>query len=188
MTGLAVRVRRATRGDIAAIEQLYLTVSSTTGGLARQPDEISLEYIDGFITRSLSDGEIVVAEVEGFDGVAGELHSYRNPLRLFSHVYTNLTVAVHPNVQGRGVGKALFTTLLDKVAREHPDIVRVELMTAERNQRAQRLYESVGFIREGRLDRAIRGTDGTPEADIPMAWFRTATNNNTQETDTCHIT
>ena len=72
------------------------------------------------------------------------------------------------------MGRALFTTLLDTVTRERPDIVRVELMTAERNHRAQRLYESVGFIREGRLDRAIRGVDGTPEADIPMAWFRSA--------------
>jgi ribosomal protein S18 acetylase RimI-like enzyme len=167
-------IRRATRDDVAAIERLYITVASTTGGLARQPDEISREYIDGFVTRSLADGEIVVAEVAGVDGVAGELHAYRNPLRLFNHVYTNLTIAVHPDVQGRGVGRALFTALLDTVTQTRPDIVRVELMTAERNQRAQRLYESVGFIREGRLDRAIRGRDGTPEADIPMAWFRSA--------------
>ncbi len=173
MTHIA-QIRRATRDDIPAIERLYITVASTTGGLARQPDEISRDYIAGFVTRSLNDGEIVVAEVPDIDGVAGELHTYRNPLRLFSHVYTNLTVAVHPEVQGRGVGRALFTTLLEKVTREHPDIVRVELMTAERNHRAQRLYESVGFIREGRLDRAIRGEDGTPEADIPMAWFRSA--------------
>ena len=171
MTHIA-QIRRATRDDIPAIERLYITVSATTGGLARQPDEISRDSIDRFVTRSLSDGEIVVADVADIDGVAGELHTYRNPLRLFSHVYTNLTVAVHPEVQGRGIGKAMFTALLDRVSREHPDIVRVELMTAERNRHAQRLYESVGFVREGRLDRAIRGVDGTPEADIPMAWFR----------------
>jgi len=174
VTTPAARVRRASRDDLAAIERLYVTVSSTTGGLARQPDEISRQYVEGFLARSLDDGEIVVAEVDGVDGLAGELHAYRNPLRLFSHVYGNLTVAVHPDVQGRGVGRALFTALLDTVTRERPDIVRVELMTAERNHRAQRLYESVGFIREGRLDRAIRGADGTPEADIPMAWFRSA--------------
>lgn len=169
-----MRVRRASRDDVVAIERLYVTVSSTTGGLARQPDEISREYIEGFVTRSLADGEIVLAEVDGIEGLAGELHAYRNQLRLFSHVYGNLTVAVHPDVQGRGVGRALFTALLETVIRERPDIVRVELMTAERNHRAQRLYESVGFVREGRLDRAIRGVDGTPEADIPMAWFRAA--------------
>ncbi len=178
MTDPAPHIRRATRDDIAAIERLYIAVSSTTGGLAREPDEISRDYIDGFVTRSLNDGEIVVAEVAGIDGLAGELHAYRNPLRLFSHVYTNLTIAVHPDVQGRGVGRALFRALLDTVARERPDILRVELMTAERNGRAQRLYESVGFVREGRLDRAIRGADGTPEADIPMAWFRTAGHEN----------
>ncbi len=168
-----MRIRRASRDDVVAIERLYVTVASTTGGLARQPDEISREYIEGFVTRSLGDGEIVVAEVDGIEGLAGELHAYRNPLRLFSHVYGNLTVAVHPDVQGRGVGRRLFTALLETVTHERPEIVRVELMTAERNHRAQRLYESVGFVREGRLDRAIRGVDGTPEADIPMAWFRT---------------
>ena len=178
MTDLAPHIRRATRDDIAAIGQLYITVASTTGGLAREPDEISRDYIEGFVTRSLHDGEIVVAEVAGIDGVAGELHAYRNPLRLFNHVYTNLTIAVHPDAQGRGIGRALFSALLDTVARERTDIVRVELMTAERNQRAQRLYESVGFVREGRLDRAIRGADGTPEADIPMAWFRAAHRDN----------
>lgn len=172
MTGAPVRVRRATRDDIAAIEELYITVATESGGLARQPDEISREYIDGFVTRSLQDGEIVVAESDDVAGVIGELHTYRNPLRIFKHVYTNLTIAVHPAVQGRGVGRALFTSLLHAVAHEHPDIVRVELMTAERNQRAQRLYESMGFVREGRLDRAILGPDGTPEGDIPMAWFR----------------
>ena len=60
----------------------------------------------------------------------------------------------------------------DLVTREHPDITRVELITQETNQRALRLYEGVGFRREGRLAGRIRGPDGSLDADIPLAWFR----------------
>lgn len=42
----------------------------------------------------------------------------------------------------------------------------------ESNARALRLYESLGFVREGRMERRIRTPLGTGvEADIPMAWF-----------------
>jgi len=81
-------------------------------------------------------------------------------------------VAVHPAAQGQGVGRQLFVMLLDLVTREHPDITRVELITQETNQRALRLYEGVGFRREGRLAGRIRGPDGSLDADIPLAWFR----------------
>jgi ribosomal protein S18 acetylase RimI-like enzyme len=166
------QIRTATLDDAPAIERLYVTVASITGGLARQPDEITRDYIDGFVRRSLGDGVIVVAEVEGVEGLAGELHAYRNPLRLFNHVYGSLTVAVHPEAQGRGVGRALFESLLQTVRLKRSDVLRVELVTAESNARALRLYESVGFVREGRFDRAMRDANGVTDADIPMAWFR----------------
>ena len=168
-----MHIRAASVDDIPSILALHRLVSSKSGGLARYPDEITEDYVTGFVTHSHADGVIVVAESPDIDGLAGELHTYRNPLRLFQHVYTHLTIAVHPETQGRGVGRALFTSLLDTVRLERPDVLRVELMAAERNARAHRLYESVGFVREGRFDRAIRGPDGVPEGDIPMAWFRT---------------
>jgi putative acetyltransferase len=74
--------------------------------------------------------------------------------------------------QGQGIGHRLFVTLLDLVTREHPDITRVELITQETNHRALRLYEGLGFRREGRLAGRIRQPDGTLDADIPLAWLR----------------
>jgi ribosomal protein S18 acetylase RimI-like enzyme len=168
-------IRAATLEDIPAIVSLHKHVSATSGGLARFPDEITVEYVTGVVTRSLADGVIVVAEAPDISGLAGELHTYRNPLRLFHHVYTNLTIAVHPECQGRGLGRALFRSLLETVRLERPDVLRVELISAESNARAHLLYQAMGFVREGRLDRAICGANGVPEADIPMAWFRTPT-------------
>lgn len=83
-----------------------------------------------------------------------------------------VTVAVHPDAQGQGIGRMLFIWLLDDVRRNHADILRVELVTQESNVRALRLYESLGFVREGRLEGRIRNLTGGVEADIPMAWHR----------------
>jgi ribosomal protein S18 acetylase RimI-like enzyme len=167
-------VRRATLDDVPAITAMYRLAAAYPVGLGRSPDEVTEAYVTDFVTHSLGDGEIFVAETDDFDGLAGEVHAYRNPLRRFRHVLTHLTTAVHPAVQGRGVGRALFTTLLDTVHRERPDILRVELLAAESNARALRLYESVGFVREGRMIGTTNRGDGGYDADIPMGWYRPA--------------
>lgn len=172
MTNSSVTVRAGRQDDAPAIMELYRVVGATPGGIARAPDEVSREYVDGFLSASLARGLIFVAELEGLPGIAGELHAYRNELRIFRHVLGELTVAVHPRAQGRGIGKRLFERLLDEVKTGHPDITRVELITQETNHRALRLYEGMGFRREGRLAGRIMGPDGTLDADIPLAWFR----------------
>ena len=167
---MSIRPGRA--DDVVAIEALYRVVGATPGGIARSPDEVSREYVEGFVSKSLERGILLVAELEGLPGLAAELHAYRSELRIFRHVLGELTVAVHPATQGQGIGRKLFERLLDTVIREHPDIMRVELITQETNQRALRLYEGVGFRREGRLAGRIQAPDGTLDADIPLAWFR----------------
>jgi putative acetyltransferase len=124
------------------------------------------------MAEALDRGIILVAELEGLPGLAGEVHAYRSELAVFRHVLGELTVAVHPGAQGQGIGRRLFQRLLDLVTREHPDVTRVELVTQETNLRALRLYEGMGFIREGRLAGRIRAPDGSLDADIPLAWFR----------------
>jgi putative acetyltransferase len=165
-------IRTGRAEDTLAIRALYQAVAATPGGIARSPAEVTLEYVDGFVSRSLSRGVILVAEQDGVPGLAAELHTYRSELRIFNHVLGELTVAVHPAAQGQGLGRQLFVRLLDIVTREHPDVSRVELITQESNHRALRLYEGLGFRREGWLEGRIRNPDGTLDADIPLAWLR----------------
>lgn len=167
-----VSLRPGRREDAPAIQLLYQAVAATPGGIARTPAEVTRDYVDGFVSRSLQRGFLIVAEIPGLPGLAAELHAYRSELQVFAHVLGDLTVAVHPKAQGQGLGRRLFTQLLDEVARDHPDILRVELVAQESNFRALQLYESVGFHREGRLEGRIRNAGGDVEADIPMAWQR----------------
>ena len=165
-----IRPGRAT--DAAAVRELYRAVAAIPGGIARAADEITADYVDHFVHTSLERGIIVVAEFPGSQALAGEIHAYRSDVRAFRHVLGDLTIAVHPDAQGQGVGRTIFTRLLDEVRNDHPDITRVELVTSEYNARAQGLYESLGFTREGRMERRFRSREGVYEADIPMAWLR----------------
>ena len=165
-------IRRGRLQDVDAIERLYRTVGATPGGIARTPDEVTTAYVQGFVEESLARGILLVAEIEGVTGLAGELHTYSSTLRVFKHVLGDLTVAVHPAAQGRGIGRKLFERLIATVLHEQPDITRIELVTQETNQRALRLYEGIGFVREGRMPGRIRGPDGRLDADIPLAWLR----------------
>jgi putative acetyltransferase len=91
---------------------------------------------------------------------------------VFSHVLGDLTLAVHPDAQGRGIGRQLLEALLDVVVRERPHITRVELITRESNLRAIGLYRQLGFLEEGRMPGRIHSVGGGYEADVPMAWRR----------------
>jgi putative acetyltransferase len=168
----AVTLRPGRLEDVPAIQTLYRDVATVSGGIARYPDEITPAYIEDFLTHSLARGLSFVAESTDLPGLVGELHCYRSELRRFAHVLGELTVAVHPAAQGRGVGRALFDRLIDTVTEAHPDITRIELVTQESNLRALALYERAGFVREGRMEGRIVGPSGRVEADIPLGWLR----------------
>ena len=165
-------LRAGTEADADGIRALYAAAARANGSLARYPEEITLDYVRTFITRSVADGVIVVAVTEDNE-VVGELHCYRNGLRRFAHVMGSLTVAVHPTVQGQGVGRQMFDALMYEVQQNRVDVLRIELITQESNVHAQRLYSAVGFQPEGRLvDGILNTTTGQVESDIPMAWLR----------------
>jgi ribosomal protein S18 acetylase RimI-like enzyme len=60
---------------------------------------------------------------------------------------------------------------LDFVKNNRPDILRIELISRESNLKAIAFYESLGFHREGKLEKRISYSKNDFEADIPMAWF-----------------
>jgi putative acetyltransferase len=163
-------IRKAEESDHAGIVALYRTVASTPGGIARRPDEVSDAYVRGFMQEAAQGGLEFVYEKEGV--ILGEIHAASPGIACFAHVLSDLTIAVSPLAQGQGVGRRLFQALLDEVTHHMPAITRVELFARDSNKRARALYESLGFVEEGRLRARIIDATGQPETDTIMGWIR----------------
>jgi len=101
--------------------------------------------------------------------LVGMIKASRMPSVQFEHVLWDLTVAVAPEAQGRGIAYRLFQELLANASALTPRVERIELVVREGLTHAIRLYERVGFRQEGRFERRFRLPDGTCEADLPMA-------------------
>ena len=171
MTSFLFIIRKARPDDASDILALYRRVARVPGGLARLEHEIDAAYVNGFVVRA-QDAGIELLAIDAEHGLVGEIHASPSPLHVFSHVLTDLTIAVDPIAQGRGVGRRLFEALLDQVRTAHPEILRVELIASASNRRAISLYTSLGFQQEGEMRGRIRTPEGGFEADIPMAWHR----------------
>ena len=163
--------RTATPSDIPALVKLYKAVSKIEGYIARLEYEVTEEYISNFVHKSLETGLIIVGESEtNPEELVAEVHGYKPGIYIFNHVLGDVTFLVHPEHQGKGIGRTIFTIFLDEIVNNRPDIGKVELFTGESNRRAIGLYQSLGFMIEGRMEMRYRTPSGNYEADIPMGW------------------
>jgi putative acetyltransferase len=145
------------------------TAARPSSGLARSPDEMDLAWVHGFLGKASANGAAL--GVRAGEVLAGEIHASRMGPRQFDHNLMDLTVAVHPDWQGRGVGVRLFQGLFAAAAAMTPAIERIELAVREGNGGALRLYKRMGFVIEGHHPGRVRLPDGTVETDITMVKF-----------------
>lgn len=162
-------VQKASDSNKIQIFSLYKKVSQTVGGLARNSNEITTAYIDNFCSKSQANGIQLI--IKGNDSIIAEIHCYKLEPSVFNHVLSELTIAVDPDYQGKGLGKLIFQSLLKIIMEESPEILRVELIARESNQKAIEFYQKLGFVAEGRFEKRISASTNSFEADIPMAWF-----------------
>jgi len=155
-----VEVRAAAAADeepLAVLDRAAWTPFSSPGPL----DEAE----PFFNERNPRDG-VLVAVMEG--EVAGYVRVQR-PTRFRSsdHVLTISGVAVDPARQGQGIGRALMEAAIAEARRRGAR--RLTLRVFSPNERARRLYESVGFVVEGVL-RDEFFLDGRYVDDVLMAF------------------
>ena len=149
MVKMSYNIRASTFGDEAGIHAVYRAAARQGGGLLRREDEITQDYIRHNLENSLRIGISLVAEND--DGrILGEIHAWPSETRQLGHCLTNLTIAVNPAAQRRGVGRELFERLIE-AAKANPKFRIIELYCREDNQRGLDLYQSLGFVFEGRL-------------------------------------
>lgn len=117
---------------------------------------------------ALPAGHTVIAAVIGGKVIGtGGLHPEGNRRR--AHV-ASLGMAVHDAYAGRGAGRALLAALIE-LADRWQNYSRLELTVWSDNDRAIRLYEAAGFVREG-LHRGYAFRDGAYVDAISMARMR----------------
>src|SRR5215213_1499038 len=103
-------IRTAEINDLQKIKTLYQAVAREGNGIARTEDEITDQYIENFITRSLDGGLIIVAEnPSNPDELIGEIHAYKPGIEVFDHVLSEITIVVHPEFQSKKIGRTIFT-------------------------------------------------------------------------------
>lgn len=167
-------IRAALASDHEQIVSLYKQVAAIPDGLARTPDEVSDAYVAGFMHKAGADGVELVYLEGGI--IRAEIHCARVGIASLAHLLTDLTIAVAPECQGKGVGRQLFSALLAHVTEHMPGITRVELYARASNHRARALYASLGFVEEGRLRARVNNARGEPETDTIMGWLRPPSN------------
>lgn len=161
--------------DAYSILLLYQEVARTPGGIIRIPEEVNHSYVKAFVQESIKKGiSLKIHSVDDRNLIIGEIHAYTAPLFAFSHILADLTIVVHPKFQGKGIGRLLFETFIQKVKSDFKHILRVELFVRENNKKAIAFYQSLGFTEEGRFKDKIRNLDGTFETPIGMCWVNPA--------------
>ena len=170
MTENTLIIRPATRQDLNAIGTLHRTVARISQGIARTESELTNAYFTDLFHTVEKHGLMLIA-VDAAGQIIGEIHAAKSGLTIFDHNLIGLTIVVHPDVQGKGIGKQLFSAFLTDVQRRFPEVRRVELESRASNEKSTGLYRSMGFVDEGRMKNKTRNADGSFEDSLLMAWY-----------------
>ena len=147
------------------------------GGLSAAVEAVARERrylaaVDGFGvegTRAFVDGLArgggVQLVVRSAGRVVGWCDVQRHAFEGFRHGGV-LGIGLLPEWRARGVGAALLARTLEAV--EAAGMTRVELEVFASNERAMRLFEGAGFVREG-VKRHARVLDGRADDVVCMA-------------------
>ena len=152
----AYRVRSACESDQMGLRSLYREVTSAPGALARRPEEVTDGFVRRLIRQTNRSGLCLIVEDPAQDRLVGAIHATYGDVEALRHVMGHLTILIHPEFQKQGLGKMLFSEFLKVVERDLPFVQRVELRARASNSRALGLYQSLGFIEEGRFHGRIR--------------------------------
>ena len=172
--GSSIEVRPARMSDGSGMFQMERAIIEKGFGIVKDLDDLGTvaEYENRLKQRLEANPDnacYAVAELRGL--IVGDCQIERlSPARV-RHVAI-VSVGVHPSHQAIGIGRGLMDYVLAWARTvRNPPIVRIELGVQSGNYPAQRLYHSLGFLREGVRRRYIRHPDGSEHDDYIMTYF-----------------
>jgi RimJ/RimL family protein N-acetyltransferase len=171
--GERITVRSAEASDAAAVISLIRDELNTHEFSVTQPDEFDkteeeqAQTLEDFADRP---GALFLLAEHGGTLIAN-LSFKNHPRRRMAH-HGHFGIGVSEPWRGRGVGRALITTLLDWAAASQ-DVEKVCLGVFANNAAAIGLYTSIGFAEEGRRSREFKLGPGRYTDDIQMSiWVK----------------
>lgn len=159
-----MQIRPAQHQDAEHIAAAEALVAATPGLLIGVPHEIPLSAYQQLIAELQSSGLYIVGEAHG--QLVGHLILEPMGMQQLAHVL-RLSIVIHPNKQGQGLGRQLLQHAIDW-AQQHPKFDKIELNVRAGNQRAIALYQSLGFVQEGRFARRVKLSPTQYIDDISM--------------------
>ena len=141
---MGVTVRPLTALDRHAVEEILVA----SGAFSAEEVRVALQMVDEGITQGPVDGYVLLG-VEVDEVLCGYACIGATPLTLSTwHVYW---ISVHPDAQGRGVGRALQARIEEYVSSRGGERLVVETSGRPDYQRSRRFYEAAGFRMSGRI-------------------------------------
>jgi ribosomal protein S18 acetylase RimI-like enzyme len=166
-------IRQATTNDATQVAPLFILAMGHIAGIFANSDryEDAIPFFEGFFqqpnnqysyvyTQVLEENNIIVGSVTGYDGA--DLHLLRQPIldqlrktkpdflpddETEAGEYYLDCINVHPDHQGKGIGKKLVQAFCEK-ARSH-GYGKVGLIVDYDNPSAKKFYENLGFVVSG---------------------------------------
>ena len=156
--------------DKKQIHLLYTSVLAA-GAIVQFPNANEESFIENIINNSLANGLIIVGEhPQDASSIVAVIHASRSIFICTKHVFDHFQLLVHPEFRGRKIGRTILSIFLEEVITQYADIGKIEARVQERNSAAIRLFQSLGFVIEGRLEMKIKNSQDQYEAEIVLSW------------------
>lgn len=155
MSAEDILIREATSEDAEKLLDYLEKVSAETDYLTFGPGEFQLtrdqeqDTLDSYALRT--NALYLVAEADG--RIVGSLNFSGGSRPRTAHT-GEFGISVLKAYWGRHIGKVLLKALI-RWAERSGTIRKINLQVREDNERAIRLYTSLGFVREGRISRDL---------------------------------
>jgi len=163
MRDFPISIRRATPEDASGLTAL-MSEEAVYGNLLQLPHPSEAAWRERLEAKPGNGDLQLVAIAQGEVVAMAGLHA--NPQIRRRHAM-GLGMAVTVPAQGKGVGSALMTALIDYADR-WAAVTRIELTVFTDNERAIALYRKFGFVQEG-IFRAYGLRDGRFQDVLAMA-------------------
>ncbi|MGD6817406.1 N-acetyltransferase family protein [Metabacillus sp. 84] len=163
-------IRLATQADAYKMTRYIKKILGETPYMISEASEYepSIEDEEYWIKQTYQDGGMILLAFSG-RSLVGMLNVNRQKRNRRNHV-CSFGISVTKNHQGSGIGKELMRRMIDWCKNER-GLEKITLEVFSNNDIAIQLYEKLGFIEEGRMQKEIRYETGEYADMITMALF-----------------